>query len=113
MKWLIINGDDFGASRGINRGIVQAHRDGILTSTSLLVDRPASVDAGARARQHPHLSVGLHLELDASDSEAEGVAAQCERQLVRFRELTGTLPTHVASPHDVQDRKSTRLNSSH
>ena len=95
MKWLIINGDDFGASGGINRGIVQAHRDGILTSTSLLVDRPASVDAGARARQHPHLSVGLHLELDAGDSEAEGVAAQCERQLARFRELTGTLPTHV------------------
>ncbi len=51
MKWLIINGDDFGASGGINRGIVQAHRDGILTSTSLLVDRPASVDAGARRRQ--------------------------------------------------------------
>ncbi len=101
MKWLIINGDDFGASGGINRGIVQAHRDGILTSTSLLVDRPASVDAAARARQHPHLSVGLHLELDAGDSEAEGVAAQCERQLARFRELTGTLPTHVDSHHDV------------
>jgi len=101
MKWLIINGDDFGASHGINRGIIQAHRDGILTSTSLLVDRPASVDAAARACQHPHLSVGLHLELDAGDSEAEGVAAQCERQLARFRELTGTLPTHVDSHHDV------------
>src|SRR2546429_7532771 len=42
MKWLIINGDDFGASPGINRGIIQAHYDGILTSASLLVDRPAS-----------------------------------------------------------------------
>jgi len=101
MKWLIVNGDDFGASGGINRGIVQAHREGILMSASLLVDRPASVDAAALARQHPHLSVGLHLELDAGDSEVEGVAAQCERQLARFRELTGTLPTHVDSHHDV------------
>ncbi len=101
MKWLIINGDDFGASRGINRGIIQAHHDGILTSASLFVNRPASIEAAALARQHPGLSLGLHLELDAGDSEAEGVAAQCERQLARFRELTGERPTHVDSHHDV------------
>ena len=41
MKYLIVNGDDFGASRGINRGILEAHQDGILTSTSLFVDRPS------------------------------------------------------------------------
>jgi len=104
MKWLIINGDDFGASRGINRGILQAHRDGILTSTSLLVDRPASVEAAALARAHPRLSVGLHLELDAGDPEQAVV--QCERQLVRFQELTGALPTHVDSHHNVhRDRR--------
>ena len=42
MKCLIVNGDDFGASRGINRGILEAHRSGILTSTSLLVNTPWS-----------------------------------------------------------------------
>jgi len=101
MKWLIVNGDDFGASGGINRGIIQAHRDGILTSASLLVDRPTSVDAAALARQYPDLSVGLHLELDAGDSEAEVVAAQCERQLAGFWELIGERPTHVDSHHAV------------
>ena len=101
MKWLIINGDDFGASRGINRGIIQAHHDGILTSASLLVNRPASVEAAALARQHPGLSLGLHLELDGGDLDEGGVAAQCERQLARFRELTGERPTHVDSHHDV------------
>ena len=101
MKWLIVNGDDLGASGGINRGIIQAHRDGILTSASLLVDRPTSVDAAALARQHPDLSVGLHLELDAGDSEAEVVAAQCERQLAGFWELIGERPTHVDSHHAV------------
>src|SRR5439155_20536091 len=61
----------------------------------------AGVAAAGGAYQHPHLSVCLPFELDAGDSEAEGVAAQCERQLARFRELTGTLPTHVDSHHDV------------
>ena len=37
MKWLIVTGDDFGASPGINRGILEAHVNGILTSTSVLV----------------------------------------------------------------------------
>ena len=99
MKWLIINGDDFGASRGINRGIIQAHHDGILTSASLLVNRPASIEAAALARQHPGLSLGLHLELDAGDPDE--VAVQCERQMAQFRELTGERPTHVDSHHNV------------
>ena len=101
MKWLIINGDDFGASHGINRGIIQAHRDGILTSASVLVDRLASGAAAALARQHPGLSLGLHLELDAGDLDEGGVAAQCERQMARFQELTGERPTHVDSHHAV------------
>jgi len=49
-RYLIVNGDDFGASRGINRGIVQAHSRGILTSTSLLVDSPWSAEAAELAR---------------------------------------------------------------
>jgi len=99
MRYLIVNGDDFGASRGINRGIVEAHERGILTSTSLLVHRPASAEAAALGRDHPRLSVGLHLELDAADPERAG--AECERQLARFLELIGAPPTHVDSHHDV------------
>jgi len=45
MKYLIVNGDDFGASHGINRGIIEAHQQGILTSTSLLVSTPWSEEA--------------------------------------------------------------------
>jgi len=99
VKCLIVNGDDFGASRGINRGIVEAHEDGILTSTSLFVDRPASAEAAALGRQHPGLSLGLHLELDPDDPER--AAAECERQLARFVELVGEPPTHVDSHHNV------------
>ena len=99
MKWLIVNGDDFGITPGINRGIVEAHRHGILTSTSLMVDRPACEEAAALAREYGTLSVGLHLELDPTD--AEGATADAERQLARFAELTGVLPTHLDSHHDV------------
>src|SRR6266540_5599158 len=99
MKYLIVNGDDFGASRGINRGIVEAHARGILTSTSLLVHGPASVEAAALGREHSGLSVGLHLALDAAAPER--AAAECERQLARFVELVGDFPSHVDSHHDV------------
>ena len=98
MKWLIVTGDDFGITRGINRGIVQAHRNGILTSTSLMVDRPACEEAVTLARQCSTLSLGLHLELE--EVEPERVPAELERQLARFQVLVGATPTHVDSHHD-------------
>ena len=99
MRWLIVTGDDFGMSHGINRGIVQAHRDGILTTTSLLVNRPASEAAAAFGRECPTLSLGLHLEFDPYDPER--VPGEIGRQLERFQKLVGADPTHVDSHHDV------------
>ncbi len=60
---LIINGDDFGYSEAVNRAIIQAHREGVLTSCSLMVNERAAGPAVELARQHPHLAVGLHLVL--------------------------------------------------
>jgi predicted glycoside hydrolase/deacetylase ChbG (UPF0249 family) len=98
-KLLVVTADDFGITHGVNRGIVQAHREGILTSTSLMVNRPASAAAAALAHDCPALSVGLHLELDAVG--AGDVAAGLEGQLDRFSELVGAPPTHLDSHHDV------------
>jgi chitin disaccharide deacetylase len=98
-KWLIVTADDFGISRGVNRGIVEAHREGILTSTSLMVNRGGAKEAAALGRQCPALSVGLHLELDPSDPDA--IPAELARQLARFVALVGAPPTHVDSHHDV------------
>lgn len=61
LKLLIVNGDDFGASRATNSGVVRCHREGILTSTSLMVAEPACDEAAALAREYPELDVGLHL----------------------------------------------------
>lgn len=60
---LIVAGDDFGAAPEVNAGILRAHRDGILGSTSLMVTGDAAADAVARAREHQRLAIGLHLVL--------------------------------------------------
>jgi hopanoid biosynthesis associated protein HpnK len=60
---LVVAGDDFGAAPEVNAAIVRAHRDGILTSASLMVTGDAAAEAVALAREHPRLAVGLHLVL--------------------------------------------------
>ncbi len=61
MKRLIVNGDDFGAAPENNAGILRSHREGILTSASLMVAEPGRDEAAAIARAYPRLDVGLHL----------------------------------------------------
>ena len=60
---LIVNADDFGRSSSINTAIIHAHREGILTSASLMVNEPAFEEAITMAKQNPKLGVGLHLTL--------------------------------------------------
>lgn len=63
VKTLIINADDFGLTRGVNEGIIRAHREGVLTSTTLMATGPAFDDAVERAKSTPTLGVGCHLVL--------------------------------------------------
>jgi hopanoid biosynthesis associated protein HpnK len=60
---LIVNADDFGRSHAINQAVIRAHREGILTTASLMVNEPAADEAAALAHQNPGLGVGLHLSL--------------------------------------------------
>jgi len=105
VRRLIVNADDFGAGRGINRGIVEAHRDGILTSASLMVDMPGSEEAAELAAGLPGLSLGLHAVLDDEDGAVPGDRERCRaelrRQLRRFAQPTGRPPTHLDSHHNV------------
>ena len=58
---LIVNADDFGRSESINQAVIRAHREGILTTASLMVNEPGFAEAVALARENPKLGVGLHL----------------------------------------------------
>jgi chitin disaccharide deacetylase len=60
---LVVNADDFGRSASINEAVRQAHREGILTTASLMVNEAACDEAVAIAREEPRLGVGLHLTL--------------------------------------------------
>lgn len=59
----MVNADDFGLSPGVNAGVVRAHREGILTSATLLANAPFFEQAAAVALETPSLGVGLHLNI--------------------------------------------------
>lgn len=60
---LIVNADDFGRSSSINQAVIRAHREGILTTTSLMVNEAAADEAVGLARENLKMGVGLHLTL--------------------------------------------------
>jgi predicted glycoside hydrolase/deacetylase ChbG (UPF0249 family) len=67
---LIVNADDFGFTRDVNQGIVEAHRHGILTATTLMANGAAFEDAVRLARETPALDIGAHLVLVGGKSLA-------------------------------------------
>jgi chitin disaccharide deacetylase len=112
VKYLIVNADDFGASRGINRAILQLHDRGVVTSTSLMITMPAAAEAAALARKAPELGVGLHVTM--TDEECRPLvdfddAASCgraiETQIEAFFSALGRLPTHLDSHQNVHRDK--------
>ncbi|MBV8552563.1 MAG: ChbG/HpnK family deacetylase [Acidobacteriaceae bacterium] len=72
MKQLIINADDFGFTRDVNAGVVHAHREGVLTSTTLMANGDAFDDAVRLARLTPTLDIGCHLVLVQGSSLLTG-----------------------------------------
>src|SRR5207247_10951790 len=119
---------------GINRGIMEAHLHGILTSTSLLVKTEWAEEAAVLSSAAPDLSVGLHVdvrsELREHAPDSQRLRESLQGQFCRFEELMGRPPTHLESHHNdhrdplallhllefarqqelpLRDRKSTRL----
>ena len=63
VRRLIVNADDFGLTQGVNRAIVEAHCDGVVTSSTLMANGQAFDDAIQRAKSTSRLSVGCHVVL--------------------------------------------------
>ena len=124
---LIVNADDFGLTGGVSRGILRAHHDGLVTSTTVLASLPPQPEQDAAAVAAPGLGLGLHLNLtwgrpvspaesvpslvDAEgrfgrDLEALGeraraddVRREAEAQIEAFARRFGRAPTHLDSHH--------------
>ncbi len=75
MRRLIINADDFGMTVGVNRAIAEAHRAGIVTSSTIMANERAVDDAVAIAAQNPTLGTGCHIVL------ADGVPVSDEKRI--------------------------------
>ena len=106
--YCIVNGDDFGASHGINRGILEAHQKGILTSTSLMVNMPGAEEAAFLRHEVPQMSIGLHITLTnevcvplIDFDSPEMCRAELDRQWDRFVDLLERPPTHLDSHHNI------------
>jgi predicted glycoside hydrolase/deacetylase ChbG (UPF0249 family) len=127
-RTLIVNADDFGLTRGVSRGILEAHRTGVVTSTTVIVNRPLD-PALIDELKASGLGVGLHLNLTlgppVSDPRRVPSLVDGERKFIRdarevasraskdearielgtqidaFRRLVGRFPTHLDSHHHV------------
>lgn len=126
---LIVNADDFGLSRGVNYGIVDAHELGIVTSTTMLTNMPATDHAFQLLERYPHLQVGVHLTLSCGapltsncptlinqqgefrltsqyprlkehEINVKEVEAEWEAQIQQFYKR-GITPSHLDSHHHV------------
>jgi chitin disaccharide deacetylase len=71
LRNLIVNADDLGWTEGVNRGIAEAHRNGIVTSASLLANGAAFASGVELARTTPGLGVGVHLNLSDGEPVAD------------------------------------------
>lgn len=91
-KYLIVNADDFGYTYSINKGIIEAHTKGIVTSTSVMVDAIAAHEA-KDLTQFPNLSIGLHFEV----KEIVNVQEELDRQIEKFISIVGREPDHLDS----------------
>lgn len=113
---LVVNADDFGFSEGVNLGIIRAHEQGIVTSTSLMVRGTAIESAVDYARNNPRLSVGLHIDLGEWSyrdcnwqiryevvplEDPQLVRTEIHRQLAAFRSRLQRDPTHIDSHQHV------------
>lgn len=132
MKRLIVNADDLGRSEGVDAGIARSHREGIVTSATLMTNGPGAESGAAVARELPSLGVGVHLVLTyarplsdpatvpslvepdgsfpSSPSRivgrgrvrADEVLREYRAQYERAGELMGREPTHLDTHHWVQ-----------
>lgn len=124
-KKLIVNADDFGLSPGVNKGIIETYLNGILSSTTLMVNQPYAEHAIELYKNYNGLGLGIHLTFDkgkalygiSSLTDDEGnfkkyplllksakkddFINEIEAQILKFKELCGKMPTHMDSHHHI------------
>lgn len=125
---LILNGDDFGISRGVNAAMIDCFTHGFMTSCSMMTNMPYAKEAAELMKKYPDLSVGIHFNLtvgkpitvglktlvkedgtfnkgmlkDSEQVDIKEIEKELQAQMDRFIALTGQLPTHINSHHGIE-----------
>ena len=128
---LILNGDDFGMSRGVNFGMIDCYREGLMTSCSMMTNMPGAEHAAELMRENFGLSVGIHLNLtvgkplvaghktlvkpdgtfnkgmlvDSTRVDIAEIRKELNAQFDYYIELVGSLPDHINSHHGIEQIK--------
>ena len=127
IKRLIVNADDYGLSEGVCLGILKAHRDGILTSTTCMMNMENIEKYLEMTKDYPNLGLGVHLNITVGKpltnvsfvdekgnfksrdtyTNREAIVSQEElyqewkAQIEKFIKIMGHKPTHLDSHHHV------------
>lgn len=127
VKKLIINADDFGLCDGVSLGILKAYRDGILTSTTCMMNMPKIEKYLNMAKDYPNLDLGVHLNITVGPSltknsftdengyfqsrdcyqdkkpivNSDELYIEWKAQIDKFIAITGHKPSHLDSHHHV------------
>lgn len=129
MSKLIINADDFGYSKGVNLGIIESYKNGIVTSTTMMTNMPDADHAAKLAKENPELGVGVHLVLDCGFpindnvhsliddegkfykfdkvlnlAESDDIEKEFTSQIEKFLSY-GLNPTHLDSHHHIHSQE--------
>ena len=127
LKRVIINSDDFGMTEGVTIGTLRSHTDGVLTSTTCMMNMPFAKFALEQAKKHPKLGVGIHLVLTMGRPLVDGAKSftdeqgnfrklnsypdkkptvdlnelyiEWKEQIEKFIRIAGKKPTHIDSHH--------------
>jgi len=128
VRRLIVNADDFGRTRGINAGVLEAHLAGVVTSATAMVLEPAAEEGISEAiRRAPQLALGLHFAVTGGGFPAADPARiptllvggrfapsperlpreippdeifhELDAQILLFERLAGRAPSHLDSHH--------------
>ncbi|BDR55465.1 ChbG/HpnK family deacetylase [Xylocopilactobacillus apis] len=134
-KKIIVNADDFGMSEAFNYGVIKAFREGIVSSTSIMINQEAASHGISLLKEAPDLYVGLHVNLTTGNPVSDpkeipslvkpdgsfigskdfkthkklfsykDALKETKAQINRFREMFGFYPTHI-EPHSAMDDNS-------
>jgi predicted glycoside hydrolase/deacetylase ChbG (UPF0249 family) len=102
-KYLIVNADDFNLTEGVTRGILDGHRHGIITSTTVMVNLPGLLRSRDLARETPGLGLGLHVNLTLGapvlDARLVPSLVDANGRFIRDRERLG----EAGAPSEIRD----------